>query len=84
VMHPWTGQIGQSAAPARNAAEDLLVDSAIGRLEKLRRVFELEEWIRGGADDPLLAASCTRWRDERAQLLGELNLEPFAADSDLG
>lgn len=79
-MHPWTGLGSQSAAePARTAAKDLLVDSAIGRLEKLRRVFELEEWIRGAAADPLLAASCARWRSERAQLLGELNLEAFAA-----
>jgi len=80
-MHPWTGLVSPSVEPARTAAEDLLVDSAIGRLEKLRRVFELEEWIRGAAEVPLLAASCARWRTERAQLLGELHLDAFAADA---
>jgi hypothetical protein len=80
VMHPGTGVVSQNVEPPRTAAEDLLVASAIGRLEKLRRVFELEEWIRGAAEDPLLAGSCARWRSERAQLLGELNIEAVAAD----
>jgi hypothetical protein len=79
-MHPWTGFLSQNVEPPRSPTEDLLVDSAIGRLERLRRVFELEEWIRGAAEDPLLAAPCARWRSERAQLLGELNLEAVAAD----
>jgi hypothetical protein len=83
-MHPWTGLVSKNTEPPRSSAEDLLVDSAIGRLEKLRRVFELEEWIRGAAEDPLLAASCARWRSERAQLLGELNLDAFEADPALG
>jgi hypothetical protein len=54
---------------------DLLVDSAISHLERLRRVFALEEWIRDAGDDPLLAASCHRWRNEREQLLAELSIE---------
>jgi hypothetical protein len=83
-MHPWTGFLSQNVEPPRSPAKDLLVDSAIGRLEKLRRVFELEEWIRGVAEDPLLLASRARWQSERAQLLGELNLESFASDPALG
>ena len=52
----------------------LLVDSAISQCEKLRRVLELEEWINGMADDPILAAACRKWKDEREQLLSELHL----------
>jgi hypothetical protein len=53
----------------------LLVESAIIRCEKLRRVVELEEWISGARDNPILAATCRRWEEERAQLLAELHLE---------
>jgi hypothetical protein len=51
-----------------------LVDSAISHCEKLRRVLELEEWINGMPDDPMLAATCRKWRKEREQLLSELHL----------
>jgi len=51
-----------------------LQDTAIGHCEKLRRVLELMEWINGTRGDPLLAAACRRWEEERAQLLAELNL----------
>jgi hypothetical protein len=53
----------------------LLVESAIIHCEKLRRVVELEEWISGARDNPILAATCRRWEEERAQLLAELHLE---------
>jgi hypothetical protein len=53
----------------------LLVDSAISRCEKLRRVVELEEWISAARDNPILATTCCRWEEERAQLLAELHLE---------
>jgi hypothetical protein len=53
----------------------LLVDSAISHCEKLRRVLELEEWIVGARDNPILATTCRRWQEERAQLLTELHLE---------
>jgi hypothetical protein len=53
----------------------LLVDSAISHCEKLRRVLELEEWISGVRDNPILATTCRRWQEERAQLLTELHLE---------
>jgi hypothetical protein len=53
----------------------LLVDSAISHCEKLRRVLELQQWIDGTPDDPLLAATCRRWKEEREQLLRELHLE---------
>jgi len=52
----------------------LLVDSAISHCEKLRRVLELEEWINGTPDDPILAATCRKWKKEREQLLSELHL----------
>ena len=52
----------------------LLVDSAISHCEKLRRVLELEEWINGTSDNPLLAATCRKWKEEREQLLSELHL----------
>jgi hypothetical protein len=52
----------------------LLVDSAISHCEKLRRVLELEEWINGTSDNPLLVATCRKWREERERLLSELHL----------
>ena len=69
--------------PLRTAADsglrdDLLVDTAISRLEKLRRVFALEEWIRDAADQPHLCASSEKWRAERERLLEELQLEGIA------
>ena len=57
----------------------LLVDSAISRCEKLRRVVELEEWISGARDNPIHATTCRRWEEERAQLLAELHLERASA-----
>jgi hypothetical protein len=53
----------------------LLVDSAISHCEKLRRVLELQEWIDGTRDDPLLATTCRKWKEERKQLLRELHLD---------
>jgi hypothetical protein len=53
----------------------LLVDSAISHCEKLRRVLELKEWIDGTSDNPILATTCRKWREERAQLVRELHLE---------
>ena len=52
----------------------LVVDSAISHCEKLRRVLELEEWINGTPDDPILATTCRKWKEEREQLLSELGL----------
>jgi len=52
----------------------LRVDSAISHCEKLRRVLELEEWINGMPDDPILAATGRKWKDGREQLLSELHL----------
>lgn len=53
----------------------LLVDSAISHCEKLRRVLALEEWINGTPDNPILATTCRKWKEEREQLLRELHLE---------
>ena len=59
----------------------LLVDTAISHCEKLRRVLELQEWIDGTRDDPLLATTCRKWKEEREQLLRELHLDqPDSAD----
>ena len=67
----------------QDGSQDLLVDTAISHLEKLRRVVMLEEWIRNAENDPLLAGSCREWRKEREQLIGELHLEPVG-ESDSG
>jgi hypothetical protein len=53
---------------------DSLVDTAISHCEKLRRVLELEGWIREARDQPLLARACRRWQEEREQLTAELEL----------
>ena len=55
-------------------AQSLLVDSAIGHCEKLRRVLELESWIQEAQNRPILAQAAERWQSERAQLLAELQL----------
>jgi hypothetical protein len=67
--------LGISGA-ARDAgdARSLLLDSAISHCEKLRRVLELEDWIRGARDSPLLARASVRWQAEREQLISELEL----------
>jgi hypothetical protein len=51
-----------------------LVDSAISHCEKLRRVLELEGWIREARDCPLLVRASERWETERQQLIAELEL----------
>jgi hypothetical protein len=63
--------------------QDVLVDTAISHLEKLRRVVMLEEWIRKAANDPLLTGTCREWHKERKQLIDELHLES-EGDSDSG
>lgn len=74
-----TGIVVTSAASAALAVhplrDELLVDTAINRLEKLRRVFALEEWIREAVDNPQLATATATWGAERAQLITELQLE---------
>src|SRR5271170_4852010 len=57
--YPLTGSASEEDIPA-NA---LLVDSAIGHCEKLRRVLELEEWAKQGRDNPMLAAPCRKWQE---------------------
>lgn len=52
----------------------LLVESAISRCEKLRRVLELEAWIHEAQDSPILARAAERWQAEREQLMVELAL----------
>jgi len=73
-----TRRVSDSDIPSSIARDgdsgSLLVDSAISHCEKLRRVLELEEWINGMPDDPILAATCRKWKEERAQLLSELHL----------
>jgi hypothetical protein len=56
------------------AGSDLPLDTAIRRCQKLRRVLELEEWIRDSYADPVLAKSCRMWQRERERLLAELRL----------
>lgn len=52
----------------------LPVDSAISHCEKLRRVLELEQWIRDACSDPIFAAPSRKWQLEREHLLAELHL----------
>jgi hypothetical protein len=74
-----TPRVSRSGIPPRIARDDdtssALVDSAISHCEKLRRVLELQEWIDGTRDDPLLATTCRKWKEEREQLLRELHLD---------
>jgi len=55
-------------------SHSLLVESAISRCEKLRRVLELEAWIHEAQDSPILARAAERWQAEREQLMVELAL----------
>jgi hypothetical protein len=72
-MRPIFGDdIPASTTPRETSS--LLVDTAISHCEKLRRVLELEEWINGARDLPMLATTCRKWQEERAQLLADLNL----------
>jgi hypothetical protein len=79
---PMSDQMGlDEVSPATGwqpQRDDLLVDSAISHLEKLRRVLMLEEWIRAASGDALLVGTCREWRAERQQLLDELHLRPVA------
>ena len=63
-----------SANASRGEETSSLQDTVISRCEKLRRVLELEEWINGSRDTPMLASASRRWQEERAQLLAELQL----------
>jgi hypothetical protein len=78
-----TRRVSGSDIPASIAhggdTSSLLVDSAISHCEKLRRVLELEEWIIRTPDDPTLAATCRKWKEEHEQLLSELHLEQLDA-----
>ena len=60
--------------PVAVDAHSLLTDTAISRCEKLRRILELEAWIRDGRDCPLLGRAAERWQAEREQLIAELQL----------
>lgn len=51
-----------------------MLDTAIGHCEKLRRVLELEGWIREARGHSILARVCEQWRAERERLLAELEL----------
>ena len=54
--------------------QSIMVESAISHCEKLRRILELEAWIREARVQPLLARACERWQAERERLLAELEL----------
>jgi hypothetical protein len=60
--------------PRAADARSLVFDSAISHCEKLRRVLELESWIREAHDCPLLARASERWQTERKELIAELEL----------
>jgi hypothetical protein len=75
VTRPISGADLPDTMAGGAEGSSLLLDSAISHCEKLRRVVELEEWINGARDNPILATTCRRWQEERAQLLADLNLE---------
>ena len=62
------------ATESSGGTRSLVVDSAISHCEKLRRILELEAWIRETRVHPILARACERWQSEREQLLAELEL----------
>jgi hypothetical protein len=62
------------AAQAIVKTQSLVVDSAISHCETLRRILELEAWIREACEQPIFARACERWQSEREQLLAELEL----------
>ena len=68
--------IGDDVPASTSHSGDIssLQDTAISHCETLRRVVELEEWINGTRDIPMLASACRRWQEERTQLLAELQL----------
>jgi hypothetical protein len=55
-------------------ARSPLVDSAISHCEKLRRVLELETWIRDAHDCQFLEGASERWQAERDELIAELEI----------
>lgn len=66
--------MGMASDSGTPGVADALVDSAISHCEKLRRVLELESWIREAHDCPLLARASERWQAEREELIAELEL----------
>jgi hypothetical protein len=66
--------MGMASDSGTPRVADALVDSAISHCEKLRRILELEGWIRAAHDCPILARGSERWQAEREQLLAELEL----------
>jgi hypothetical protein len=71
----WPIGVGFEPGIERAAAvHSWLVDSAISHCEKLRRVLELESWIRDAHDCPILARALERWQAERDELVAELDL----------
>jgi hypothetical protein len=71
----WPAErVSNLGMPGSADAQSLLVDSAISHCEKLRRVLELEGWIREARECPLLTGASERWQAERVQLIAELEL----------
>ena len=66
--------MGMASDSGTPRVADALVDSAISHCEKLRRILELEGWIRAAHDCPILARASERWQAVREQLLAELEL----------
>ncbi|HVN44859.1 MAG TPA: hypothetical protein VMT66_06360 [Steroidobacteraceae bacterium] len=64
----------EAAADSLQSASDAVVDSAISHCEKLRRILELEAWIREARELPFLAGAAERWQTEREQLIAELQI----------
>jgi hypothetical protein len=57
-----------------SGVRSLVVDRAISHCEKLRRVLELETWIRDAHDCQFLERATERWQAERDELIAELEL----------
>ena len=56
-----------NAVPAVRETSSCLEDTGISDGAKLRRLLELEEWLNGARDVPMLAMTCREWQEERAQ-----------------
>lgn len=66
--------LGGDDVSAGRETGSCLEDTGVSHGAKLRRLLELEEWINGARDVPMLATSFRAWQEEREQLLAELHL----------
>jgi hypothetical protein len=75
-METLCGRGTSRTAVSLGETQSLVVDGAISHCETLRRILELEAWIREARVHPILERACARWQAEREQLMAQLGLSP--------